>query len=186
MGVRSFLKSKIEKHGGIGGAAVAAVSRPANWMRGGAGSRSAPPSKEASVEVLKEEFAGLPKEADREGFRAVGKADRVQKGRAGQYEVHGSAVAVFRDDAGKLWGVDNVCLHEDGPLGEATQTGNVIACQYHDWRSDITNGKCFTQPGRKLVCYPVKEKDGFVWIAPPAEKASLERGGEHDDGLKTV
>ena len=67
MGVRSFLKGKVEKHGGIGGLAVAAVTRPASWMRGDAGSRSAPPAKEASPEVLKEEFANLPPEPDADG-----------------------------------------------------------------------------------------------------------------------
>jgi nitrite reductase/ring-hydroxylating ferredoxin subunit len=164
MGVRSFLKRVIN---------------------GGAGTRSAAPSATAQPEAVKSVKRVLPDRPDAEGFVAVAPSEAVQPGQPGQYEVHGTTVAVFRAEQ-KLYAIDNACLHEDGPLGEAAQDGFVVTCPYHDWRYDVRDGKCLTHPERRVGCWHVKERDGFVWIGRARTTSSRDRGGEHDDGLKTV
>lgn len=178
MGVRRFVKN------GVLGLAKAAVKRPFEMLKGNAGTRSAAPDPDLSPEALKAAWAALPTALDAQGHRAVSQASQVQPGKAGQFEVFGSTVAVFRVD-GHLYAVDNTCLHEDGPLGEGTLEGLSVTCPYHDWRYDLRNGKCLTEPGRALACHPVSEHDGFIWVGPPKGSSSGDRGGEHDDGLKS-
>ena len=184
MGVRTFLKKKIDKHGGVAGLAMAVVTKPVTMMSGGRGTRSAAPASDASPEAIAAALAELPKKPDGD-YVAVAKVAAIQNKKPGQYEVHGHAVAVFRSD-GKLFAVDNACLHEDGPLGEADQDGHTIACAYHNWKYDVRDGTCLTFPERRIACYDVREKDGFVWIGKQRTRSSEDRGGEHDDGLRVV
>ena len=179
MGVRQFVKKSVL------GAAKAAVKRPFEMMRGNAGTRSAAPDPHSSPEALKAALAAIPTALDPKGYRAVSPIEQVQAGKPGQFEVFGTTVAVFRIDD-KLFAIDNTCLHEDGPLGEGTLDGFAVVCPYHDWRYDVRNGKCLSEPGRKLACHPVAEHDGFIWVGPPKGPSSGDRGGDHDDGLKSV
>jgi nitrite reductase/ring-hydroxylating ferredoxin subunit len=185
MGVRSFLKGKIEKHGGVAGLARAAAAKPANILSGGRGTRSSAPAPEARADVIQAALADLPTEPDADGYRAVAPASMVQPGKAGQFDVNGTTVAVFRV-GGDLFAIDNACLHEDGPLGESDVEGHVATCPYHNWKYDLRDGTCLTHPGRRLGSYPVREKGGFLWVGRSRSRSSEDRGGEHDDGLKVV
>jgi nitrite reductase/ring-hydroxylating ferredoxin subunit len=185
MGVRSFLKGKVDKHGGVVGAAKAAIAKPVTMMSGGAGTRSAAPSAEADARALQKLYANLPKDADADGFRAVAPAGVVTVGKPGQFDVDGHTVAIFRNDDG-LYAIDNACLHEDGPLGEGRQDGFIVTCAYHDWRYDVRTGACLTHKARKLATWEVREKNATIWVGPMRSRSSEDRGGEHDDGLKSV
>lgn len=184
MGLRSFLRGKVEKHGGVGGAAKAAVQKPLAVFTGGSGMRSAAPDDQVSPDKLQEAFANLPTEPDEEGHVAVCASSFVIPGRPGTFEAHRRAVAVFRvDDA--LYAIDQACTHEDGPLGEADKVeGTVITCPYHDWKFDLRDGSCLSDPDRPVPTFPVRERDGFIWIGPPTGEVSLTRGGHHEDGLQ--
>lgn len=169
MGLRGFLKGKLEKHGGITGLARAALARPAPVGAGADAAGSQP----------------LPTAPDADGYVAVARSAQVEAGRPGQFEAHGQTIAVFRVD-GALFAIDNACLHEDGPLGEAAQDGAIATCPYHDWQYDVRDGRCLTEPGRRLGCWRVRERDEIVWIGPARSRSSDERGGDHADGLTTV
>lgn len=127
----------------------------------------------------------MPSAPDADGFRAVAPVSAVPNGKAGTYQSGPYVVAVFRVD-GALYAIDSACVHEDGPLGEGTIAGAVVRCPYHDWRYDVRTGACLTEPSRAVACYAVKESGGYIWIGRKTREGSGERGGEHDDGLRTT
>ena len=184
MGFRSFLKSKVEKHGGVGAAAKAAIARPMVLFNGGSGMRSGAPNEDVAPDKLQAMFLSTPQGVDADGFSAVGPAALVKVGHPGTFEApDGRAVAVFVVD-GTYYAIDQACTHEDGPLGEAEGIeGTVITCPYHDWKFDVRDGSCVTDPSRPLPSYPVKEKDGFIWLGKASMEINMDRGGEHEDGL---
>lgn len=184
MGFRSFLKKKVEKHGGVGAAAKAAISKPMVMFNGGSGMRSSAPNEEVSPDKLQAMFAAIPEGIDADGFNAVGPAAMVKPGHPGTFEARdGRAVAVFLVD-GELYAIDQACTHEDGPLGEADGIeGSIITCPYHDWKFDVRDGSCITDPTRPVPAYPVKQRDGFIWLGEASMEINMDRGGEHEDGL---
>ena len=127
--------------------------------------------------------ASLPAAPDADGYRAVAVAGSVSEGRPRVYGVNGAVIAVFQVQ-GALYAIDNACAHEDGPLGEGDQRGEVITCPYHDWRFDVRTGACLSEPGRRQACFAVREQGGFLWIGRRTSEGTGVRGGEHDDGLK--
>lgn len=174
MGFRSFLKGKLEKHGGVTGLAAHASQKVVG------GAKPVVPEPKVTPVPLP-----IPVDLDAEGYRAVAYAARITEGNPGQFEAHGATVAVFRVED-TLYAIDNACLHEDGPLGEATQEGVIAVCPYHDWRYDVRDGRCLTRKDRRVGSWSVRERDGFVWIGPRLTRGSDDRGGDHDDGLRTV
>jgi nitrite reductase/ring-hydroxylating ferredoxin subunit len=169
MGVRSFLKGKMDKHGGAAGLVKAVATKPARMARG-----------ESTAAASR--TTDLPKPGA-DGFLAVCKIDELKDGQPRTFDVRGATVAVFRTPKG-LFAIDNACVHEDGPLGEGKVDGVIVTCPYHDWRYDVTSGQCLSEPERNVACFSVKDREGFVWVGAITRPGSDARGGEHDDGLK--
>lgn len=78
-------------------------------------------------------------------------------------EVGGKSIAVF-NSGGKFYAIDNTCKHRGGPLGEGALDGNVVACPWHGWQFDITNGNCVTNPAGKVNAYPVKVEGDDILV----------------------
>ena len=64
--------------------------------------------------------------------------------------------------------------------------GGVVTCPYHDWRYDLATGACLSEPSRPVSCFAIREERALVWVGPRSRQGTEARGGEHDDGLKTV
>ena len=60
-------------------------------------------------------------------------------------EVDDRLVVVFHV-AGKFYCLDDVCTHDDGPLGEGALCGFEIACPRHGAKFDIRDGRALTMP----------------------------------------
>ena len=177
MGVRSFLKKKMDQHGGAVGLARHAVAK----ATGSASPAPRAPDNDPSIDI-KEAFARLPKEPDAEGYQAVAPSSLLKEGERNTFKVGDIPVACFRID-GRVYVIDDECAHENGPLGEGDVDGFVVTCPYHDWRYDVRTGDCLTDPDRFLSCFAVKEHDGYIWVGAKTREGSSSRGGEHDDGL---
>jgi len=95
----------------------------------------------------------------------------------------GVPVAIFKTETG-LFAIDAACVHEDGPLGEGSVEGAVVVCPYHDWRYDLRTGQCLSHPGRQVGTFAVSERLGAVYLGIRRSQSSIERGGDHDDGLR--
>ena len=67
--------------------------------------------------------------------------------------------------AGEYYAIDDVCTHDDGPLGEGEIDGCEIICPRHGARFDIRTGKVMTLPAVQGVrAYPIRVKDGMLEI----------------------
>lgn len=129
--------------------------------------------------------APLPTQPSADGFVAVARQDQISVGK-GRTVVFGSEpVAVFHTATG-WYAIDDACTHEDAPLGEGGLDGDVVICPYHDWRYDLRTGACETDPARPVGCFGIRVIDGIVWVGPRTSQGTAERGGDHQDGLKTT
>jgi nitrite reductase (NADH) small subunit len=189
MGLRDLLKEKAEKHGGLRGLAKEAMRRAG----GGSGAEATSPPPRPSVEPAAAPAAtsapapvSAPAKPKDDGpFVKVARSDQVPEGKAGTYVIGEDAIAVFRVK-GKLFAIDQTCVHEDGPLGEGKLEGHVVSCPYHDWRYDVRDGRCLSATDRAVACFAVKEEAGQILIGRRVSESSGERGGAHDDGLQVI
>ena len=84
-------------------------------------------------------------------------------GEAREFEVAGKAICIANIN-GSICAMDNVCLHEGGPLGQGYVDGSKIVCPWHGWEYDAQTGELFDSPKSKLDVYPIKVENGDVLL----------------------
>lgn len=66
---------------------------------------------------------------------------------------------------GSFYAIDDVCTHDDGPLGEGALEGFEIVCPRHGARFDVRTGDALTMPATKPTkVHDVKVEAGGVWV----------------------
>jgi len=108
-------------------------------------------------------------ETTKQGSRwiEVAAADEIAEGEVKTYEVEGERVAIARA-GGQLFAVQNVCSHDDGPLGDGAIDGNSIVCPRHGAKFDVRTGEALTMPAvSPIESFPVKEEAGKIVLALP-------------------
>jgi len=181
MGFRTFLKGKIDKHGGISGAAKAAADKSSRLLKGEG--KPVPAKPVAPKMDFGEMLASLPTEVDSDGYTAVLPSGLLIVGAGRTVESPtGRMVTLFRYE-GQVYALDDTCTHEDAPIGEGEVCGSIITCPYHEWEFDFTTGACKTDPDRPLAIFEVAEHDDYIWLGKPLTESSLDRGGMENDGL---
>jgi nitrite reductase (NADH) small subunit len=90
----------------------------------------------------------------------------VGLGRA--FRVGERRVAVFRSRAGKVFAVDNVCPHKNGPLAEGMLAGENIVCPLHAFRFNAHDGTCDQSSVCAVTTYAAEVRDGTVYLTLPA------------------
>lgn len=84
------------------------------------------------------------------------------------------AIALYRDSKGRICAIEDRCPHRQVKLSRGCVRGDRIECTYHGWQFN-PDGKCANVPylaeNQKLPncqvrTYPVRERDGFIWIFP--------------------
>jgi 3-phenylpropionate/trans-cinnamate dioxygenase ferredoxin subunit len=109
----------------------------------------------------------------------VAAADEIAEGEVKTYEVQGERVAIARAD-GQLFAVQNVCSHDDGPLGEGEVDGHCIVCPRHGAKFDVRTGEALTMPAvSPIESFTVKEEAGKIVLALPER---LEGAAVIEDG----
>jgi len=61
---------------------------------------------------------------------------------------------------GEFYCLDDVCTHDDGPLGEGRLDGYAIACPRHGAKFDIRNGQALTMPATEATSFHEVKVDG--------------------------
>jgi nitrite reductase (NADH) small subunit len=91
------------------------------------------------------------------------KLDELPPGTVRELQIEGRAVAVA-NVGGKIYAINNSCLHRAGPLGQGSLSGNVVTCPWHGWQYDVTTGKVVQNPAVGVDCYPteIRGQDIFV------------------------
>lgn len=78
-------------------------------------------------------------------FVTVGKVADFVPGRGRMVVVNGRHVALFRLDDG-FFAIDNLCLHQAGPLCDGDIEGGVVTCPWHGWSYEIRSGTLVQDP----------------------------------------
>ena len=97
----------------------------------------------------------------------VAAAAEIAEGEIRTYEVEGERIAIARTGGG-LHAVENVCSHDDGPLGDGVVEGYCIVCPRHGAKFDVRTGEALTMPAASPIeSFPVKEEAGMILLALP-------------------
>lgn len=79
-------------------------------------------------------------------------------------EIDDRLVVLFHVD-GKFHCIDDVCTHDDGPLGEGRLDGYSIACPRHGAKFDIRDGRALTMPATEdTTAHEVRVEGDSVFI----------------------
>jgi len=60
--------------------------------------------------------------------------------------------------------MDNVCLHQGGPLGQGTIEKGKVVCPWHAWEYDPQSGAVGHNPNARVAVYPLKIENGDVLV----------------------
>ena len=92
---------------------------------------------------------------------AAGRVEELPAGTVRLLEAAGRRVAVG-NAGGRLFALDDTCLHRGGSLACGHLDGEVLVCPQHWWRYDVHSGRRLGQPGLAVASYPVRVVDGEV------------------------
>lgn len=95
----------------------------------------------------------------------VADAGGVADGEVKTFQVEAYRVAVARAN-GQLYAVQDLCSHDDGPLGDGDLEEYAIVCPRHGAKFDIRTGAVLAMPAAAPIeTFPVMEKDGRIHVA---------------------
>jgi len=90
-------------------------------------------------------------------------SQQVSPGTGQRVEINGKDLALFNIN-GTFRAIDNTCPHQGGGLSDGALHGDLIACPWHGWRFNLTNGKCTLAPGAEVSIYATKIENGVVFV----------------------
>jgi 3-phenylpropionate/trans-cinnamate dioxygenase ferredoxin component len=97
-------------------------------------------------------------------FVKVGLGSDIPEGEVRVFEAEGTGIAIARVN-GKLFAIEDVCTHDDGPLGEGTLDGCEIECPRHGARFDIRTGAATRMPAvAPVAIFEVKVENGEIFV----------------------
>ena len=95
---------------------------------------------------------------------AVARIADLQEGHAKVFQVEDCRIALCRVGS-KIYAIEDVCTHDEGPLGEGRLEDFSIECPRHGARFDVRDGRVLRMPAAFPVrTFPVQEKDGQVYV----------------------
>jgi phenylpropionate dioxygenase-like ring-hydroxylating dioxygenase large terminal subunit len=83
-------------------------------------------------------------------------------------------IVIYRDSTGEIHALENRCPHRQVQLSHGQVKGDLLECAYHGWQFKSTGNCVFVPylaenqklPSCTIRAYPVREKDGFIWLFP--------------------
>jgi nitrite reductase (NADH) small subunit len=91
------------------------------------------------------------------------KLSELPPGTIREVQVAGTSVALANIE-GKVYGINSVCVHRGGPLGEGELAGKLVTCPWHGWQYDVTSGKVVQSPTMGVVCYPTEIRGDEILV----------------------
>ena len=88
----------------------------------------------------------------------------LKKGVGYPATIKGKGLALFRHPDGRIFAIDAVCPHAGGPMEEGTMNNSEVTCPLHEYKFDLTSGRCSTDTSLVLQTYPVFIEDNQVWV----------------------
>jgi 3-phenylpropionate/trans-cinnamate dioxygenase ferredoxin subunit len=72
--------------------------------------------------------------------------------------------------AGQYFAIEDLCSHDDGPLGDGDLEDHEIICPRHGARFDVQTGKALTLPAvEDIPAYPVRVVADKIEVGMPKE-----------------
>lgn len=78
-------------------------------------------------------------------FVTVALRNQIPEGTLKVFHVGDRRIAVSRVE-GKFYAIDDICTHDDGPLGEGTLQGGEVECPRHGARFSVKTGVALSMP----------------------------------------
>lgn len=125
----------------------------------------------AILEVKRE---NKPSVSDNDNFIEVCEVHEIQENRAKVVIIGTENIAIFRYD-GKLSAVNNICKHQNGPLGEGKIVDGCITCPWHGYQYLPENGQSPPPFTEKVSTYDVKLVGNKVFVNPQPYPEGTER-----------
>lgn len=117
----------------------------------------------AAFKVKKEEIHPVrPSEGD---FVPVCELSEITENRAKVVLIDQENIAIFKYD-GKLSAINNVCKHQNGPLGEGKIVDGCVTCPWHGYQYLPENGQSPPPFTEKVTTYDVKLEGTTVFVNP--------------------
>jgi nitrite reductase/ring-hydroxylating ferredoxin subunit/DMSO/TMAO reductase YedYZ heme-binding membrane subunit len=112
----------------------------------------------------------------KDGFVMVCGLNDIGEDRAKMFCIEKERIAVYKT-GGKLFAINNVCKHQNGPLGEGKVIDGCITCPWHGYQYLPHNGQS-PPPFKEMVnTYDVKIEGTQVWVNPKPYPEGTERPG---------
>jgi 3-phenylpropionate/trans-cinnamate dioxygenase ferredoxin component len=98
-------------------------------------------------------------------FVTVGKTAELAEGEVKAFEIQGQMVAVARVEGGLL-AFSDICSHSRCNLSDGGEiAGNVIECECHGSRFDMTTGSVVEGPASEPIpIFEVRDRDGELQL----------------------
>ncbi len=88
-------------------------------------------------------------------FVDVASTDDIPVGKGRAFAVEGRMVAVF-NDGGTFRAIDDFCPHMGASLGDGWLENGCVACPWHAWRFQLSDGAWLDNPKIKTEVFPVR------------------------------
>jgi nitrite reductase/ring-hydroxylating ferredoxin subunit/DMSO/TMAO reductase YedYZ heme-binding membrane subunit len=115
-------------------------------------------------------------DVEKAGFTKVGNVNDIEEDRAKMFCIGNERIAVYKTQ-GKLFAVNNVCKHQNGPLGEGKILDGCITCPWHGYQYLPHNGQSPPPFKEKVSTYDVIIEGSTVWVNPNPYPEGTERPG---------
>ena len=71
---------------------------------------------------------------------------------------------MFKSRTGRVFAVDGVCPHRQGPLADGMLVGEAVVCPLHAFRFEAASGACDQANVCNVATYPVEVRSGVVHL----------------------
>ncbi|MEO0899216.1 MAG: Rieske 2Fe-2S domain-containing protein [Bacteroidota bacterium] len=116
----------------------------------------------------------IPSKKVEDGFVYVCEVDEIAENRAKTIMVQDENIAIFKYD-NKLSAVNNLCRHQNGPLGEGKIIDGCITCPWHGYQYLPANGQSPPPFTEKVETYDLMLKGKSVFVNPSPYPEGTER-----------
>lgn len=102
-------------------------------------------------------------------FVEIAPSDDLPNGERLFVEINSRPIVVL-NIAGQFYAIDDVCTHDEGPLGDGDVEGFEIVCPRHGAQFDVRSGQVTQMPAVvDISAYPVRVENGMILIGIPKE-----------------
>lgn len=110
-----------------------------------------------------------PQEAELE-FVTVAKVGDIAEGRGRAFAVNGRMIAVFCEN-GQHFAIDDFCPHQGASLAEGHVENHCVACPWHFWRFDVTDGRWLDSPRIRVDAFPIRIVGNDIQVCSTPKKS---------------